>query len=225
MNAIFQRFDRSSPEALLRSLAEEFARLHQSNAESSARLTDEITSLQQDNARLSARMKAMEVMATLADRIAAGEITEFGADYIDHVRIEADQAFRDGIGFHCVEFDIKGRPFRWTGPEPEFVFPLFVDRRRPSRLTLCFDSFFVDVPIEELRCFVDGRRVDLSFERVDDAWRASAEAPVRADGGGTVVAFVVPKIGSPQDLGTDDSRLIGLCFRWFKMCSEVGTAA
>lgn len=200
--AILQQFDRSSPDALLKSIAAELARLHQANA------------------ALTARLHAVEALALLSDRIAAGQILEFGVDLPHRARIAADQTLRGGIGFHRLEQDAQGRPVRWTGPEPEFSFQLFVDRQRPTHFTLCFDHFYVNEPVERLRCLVDGEPAELSFERVDDSWRARGAAPARADRGGTVIAFIVPKVQSPQERGQSDPRPLGLFFRWLEVETE-----
>jgi len=200
--AILKLFDRSSPEALLQSIASEFARLHQ------------------EIAGLTARVHAGEAMATLSDRIAKGLDPEIAADYPTSVRLDADQAFRDAVGFHRLEQDPKGRPYRWTGPEREFSFQLFVDRSRPAHFTLGFDNFYVPEPIDNLRCLVDGAPVKLDFERVDDLWCASGAAPVRPDRGGTAIVFVVPRVESPEDRGESDSRRLGLYYRWFEFETE-----
>ena len=202
---ILARFDRSSPDALLRSIAVELAQLQQSHT------------------RLLARLAASEALTAFHDRIVAGEVAEIGAVYPARIRVESDQSFREGLGFHSLEHDIRGRPYRWTGPEREFSFQLFVDRRLPSAFKLCFDELYVKAPVEELKSYVDGRLTALTATRIDDYWRVSGILPPRGDRGGTVIAFVVPKVEAPQARGEADPRRLGMRFRWLEVEPEGAT--
>jgi hypothetical protein len=194
-DAILSRFDRSSPEALLKSIAAEFRKLHETNA------------------RLIARVEVMASLAAMADRIMAGEIEEFGADHPGSVRVSANQYLPDSSGFYPIEYDRAGRPLRWTGPNRHFSFQVFVQRRTRSRFLLVFDNFFAATDPAEFRCFVDGEPAPLKIQRIADHYEALGLLPVRSDKGATSLIFACPNVGSPAEQGHDDTRKLGLSFR------------
>jgi hypothetical protein len=204
--AIFEQFDRSSPDGLLRSIAKEFARLSDANA------------------RLAARVSALEAVSAFSDRIAAGEVEEIGAVYPSSVHIGADEMYRDAVGFHRVEYDDIGRPFRWSGPDRQFSFQFFIDRKRSARFIMRFDGLFAAAPVEQIACLVDGEPTALQLRRNGDALEATGSMASRSDRGGSVLTFVAPRVETPESRGLPDSRPLGLCFRWLKVETEAETA-
>ena len=190
---ILQRLDRSSADALVRSLADELARLHRQQAV------------------LTARLAAMESLQTMADRILdAGEGGE--VRYAERARIDAAHSFLDTVGFHALEQDENGMPYRWSGPERTFAISIFVDRRRPMAFALCFGRLYSDAPLELLRAFVDGEDAGLSIARLPNRYEARGLLPPREEPGATVLTFVVPEMQSPADGGLADERQLGLSF-------------
>ncbi len=112
--SILQRFDRSSPEALLQSIAMELARLGQANA------------------LLTARLAAMDSVQAMADRIASGAAADFATDYPSQVRIDAANSFLGGLGFYGVEHDQNGRPTAGRVPSLNFRFSSLSIARPPG---------------------------------------------------------------------------------------------
>jgi hypothetical protein len=193
--AILARLDRSTPDALLKSIAAEFARLHE------------------DNARLTARIAVMQGLSAMADRIGRAESAEFAADYPIALLIDADYSFSGGTGFHEVEYDSVGLPFRWTGPDRRFAFELFVDRREPADFALTFDDFPARRRLDELVAFVDGAPAALRVDRRGDRCFATGALPARADRGGTAIAFLCPQVELLKSPDRQENRQVGLRFR------------
>ena len=202
--AILARFDRSSPDGLLRSIAAEFRRLHEANA------------------RLVAQMEAMVALSAMADRILAATGEEFNADLPAALVITADQYLKDSAGLHPIEYDGAGRPYRWTGPTTHFSFQVFIQRRTPSRFTLGFDEFYVPTAPEEFRCFVDGEPTPVTLARLTDHYVASGLISPRADPGGTSLIFACPRTASPQEAGKADPRKLGVSFRQLAIAAAPG---
>ncbi|WP_294534116.1 hypothetical protein [uncultured Rhodoblastus sp.] len=192
--SILQRFDRSSSDALLQSIARELLRLDEANA------------------LLQARLSAMESLLALSDRIAASQEPEFAAPYPDKIAIDAADSFLGALGFYELEHDMDGLPFRWSGPDRQFSFQLFVNRQEPCYFDLTFGQFFAEAPIDRLQCRVDGENVELSLEGARGRYQASGVLPPRKDRGGTLLTFVCPEMASPESLGYADRRLLGLTF-------------
>ncbi len=191
---ILGRFDGSSGETLIRSLAAEFLQLHRAHA------------------ALAARLAVMETLQAMSDGIleaASGAVARYPA----RARVAADDCVLDIIGFHQLEHDQTGAPYRWTGPERYFSFHLFVDRRTPAAFVLSFGAFYAEASVKHLRGFVDGKEILLSFKGASNGWEARGAMPPRRDAGATVLTFVVPQIASPSSKGSADVRLLGLSFQ------------
>lgn len=177
----------------MHSLAEEFARLHRIIG------------------RLEARLATMEMLNAVADRLLA-EGERDVAPPPARSKISAADSFPESAGFYGLEYDEKGRAFRWTGPDRNFWLQLFVDRSAPASFVLSFLDFFSNDPIERLRAFVDGDEVQLSVRRNADGYEAVGPLPMRDDAGGTVLTFVIPSLASPAARERPDSRMLGMRF-------------
>ncbi len=192
ITCLLQRFDRRSPDTLIRALAKEFVSLHRAHA------------------RLTARVAAMETLGAVADRLLTGAEAPF--DYPKTLRIDAGGSTSELIGFHQLEYDDEGLPYRWTGPERQFSVQMFVSRRTPAAFELSFGKFFADSPVEQLRGFVDGEEVPLMIRFGAQGYEARGEMPPRQQAGCTVLTFLVPVMGSPAASGSTDRRALGLQF-------------
>jgi hypothetical protein len=201
LTGVLERFDRKSADALVRSLAEEFARLHRAYA------------------LLDARLTAVEALGKIASQVI---VTDADAliRYPRSVEIDAISSFVDQTGFHELEHDGEGQPYRWTGPDRHFSFQILIDRSAPAAFTLCFGSFFADVSPDQLQAFVDGSEVALSVQSTSNGYEASSALPPRSEPGETTLTFVVPKVGSPQSNNSPDKRVLGVMFRWLKVQSD-----
>ena len=191
--SVLRRLDRRSTEAFMHSLAEEFARLYRIIG------------------RLEARLATMETLNAVADRL----LSEGERDVVplpSNLKVNAADSFPKSAGFYGLEYDEKGRAFRWTGPDRNFWLQLFVDRGAPASFALSFLDFFSNDPIDRLRAFVDGDEVPLSFRRNAEGYEAIGPLPIRSDAGGTVLTFVIPSVVSPAAKVRPDSRMLGLRF-------------
>ncbi len=200
IEAVLSRLDRTNLEAMLRSLAAEFIRVNRAYS------------------GLIARMAAVEVTATLHDRIAGENRETDFARYPQSLTIDAAFALSAESGFYHLEYDQSGKPYRWTGPEPTFWFEVFVDRRGAAELVLRYSQLYLQTPGQYVRCFVDGVEIDVETVPVDGEFEVRAVLPPRADAGGTVVSFVCPGVRSPGEMDySGDTRKLGLAFRWLRV--------
>ncbi len=195
--SVLARFDRTSPETLLMSLAAEIARLSRVQAD------------------LSARLKAVEQMHTIEDRLLAVATSKQLIAMPTSAVVDATQTMLDSVGFYALEFDGSSRPYRWTGPATDFSVEFFVNRQHGALFTLRFSRFSCPTNLADVRCLVDG--VPVTIHGVDlgtVGFEISGNLPVRLDTGPTLVTFVIPATASPRDLGlSSDERQLGLSFQ------------
>lgn len=207
---ILGRLDRSSPDALLTSLATELLALHEANQQ------------------LAARIVALEATATLHDRMTAA-IAATERPVTMPKKASVDAVFSLGVeaGFHGLEYDESGAPFRWTGPGRLFHFELFVDRDVPLDFRLRYSRVFVDEPTQRILCHVDGEAVEAVVVPVDGEMELRGTLPTRAGANGTVLMFACSKTDSPAERGgSEDTRHLGIQFRWLRVAeSEVAVPA
>ncbi len=223
--AVLARFDRTSPEALLKSIAAELARLHAANAELTARLGALEGSGRPVEGGATSKPSTLQAASEPPAAPSPPAAAAPEAKRPTRRRIAVEDMPNDAPGYYPLEQDGFGRPYRWTGPDREFGFELDVDRGAPGKVTLRFDMFFAAAPIEDLVCLVDGTPQPLSALHVDGGWEVSGELPARADRAGATIAFVVPRIESPEDRGQMDPRRLGLCFRWLEVDTTPASAA
>jgi hypothetical protein len=200
LSTIIARLDQSTLESLLSSVATELLRIH--NALSNAR----------------ARITALEVIATLNDKIIAADNPQAFDNLPRSIIIEASFALSAETGFYWLEYDTTGRPYRWTGPESLFFFELFVDRNYPLDMSLRYSR--LQVPgINPVRCYVDGKEVEVKIRDVDGEFEVYAVIPPRRFLGGTVIMFECWNVQVEKEQSAD-SRKLGLAFRWLKIDGE-----
>jgi hypothetical protein len=194
---ILERLDRSSPDKLLNSIAEELHRLHRAHQ------------------ALVARMHALEITQSTYDQmIASGDPAALQA-FPQATVIDASFSLSTEAGFYHLEYDTQGVPYRWTGPEPTFLFELFVDRRLPATIRMRFSQATFAATQRSVRCYVDGHEVATALVEVEGEFEVRGTLPSRDLVGGTVVSFVCPSVSAPA--GQQDIRLLGLVFRWLRM--------
>lgn len=78
---------------------------------------------------------------------------------LQSVRITAESPFDSGAGFHNLEHDSAGLPFRWTGPAPQFRIELMVDRSSARRgvLRMLNSGHLTAAYLGVMRIYVDGK--------------------------------------------------------------------
>lgn len=195
--SVLARFDRTSPETLLMSLAAEIARLSRAQAD------------------LAARLKAVEQMHSIEDRLLAVATARQLAALPASAVVDAMQTMLDATGFYGLEFDGSGKPYRWTGPGTDFSVEFFLNRQHGGVFTLHFSRFAGPAAPGDVRCLVDG--VPAGVEAVElggASFEISGPLPVRLDAGPTLLTFVLPATASPRELGiSSDERQLGLAFQ------------
>ncbi len=196
VRAIVSRVDRSSPEALVNSLEMEIARV-----------TDGYTAML-------ARVTAIESLHSVDNRLLVDDDTVESAELPKSVLIDAAHSLSGAAGFHALEHDETGAPFRWTGPDPSFAFDFFIDRTHGAHFTLRFIRLYCGSDPSSLRCFVDGTETPLTFTVTLKGVEAAGAIRPRTAAGATIVSFLCSAMSSPAELeATDDDRSLGLAFK------------
>ena len=194
---IIARLDRSSPDKLLNSIAQELLRLHRAYQ------------------AVIARMHALEITQSTYDQmIASGEPVAL-RDMPQATVIDASLALSTEAGFYHLEYDSRGVPYRWTGPEPTFLFELFIDRQLPAAIRMRFSQATFTHAQRTVRCYVDGHEIATALVEVEGEFEVRGVLPPRDVVGGSVVSFVCPSVSAPD--GQQDIRLLGLVFRWLRI--------
>jgi hypothetical protein len=194
---IIARLDRSTPDKLLHSIAEELFRLH--------RAYDALV----------AKMHALEITQSTYDQmIASGEPAALQAMPRSTV-VDASFSLSTEAGFYHLEYDNYGVPYRWTGPEPTFLFELFIDRQSPADFRLRFSQASFNQAQRPVRCYVDGHEIATVLIEIDGEYEVRGTLPPRDLTGGSVVSFLCPSVSAPS--GQQDIRLLGLVFRWLRI--------
>jgi hypothetical protein len=194
---IIARLDRSTPDKLLHSIAEELFRLHRAYH------------------ALVAKMHALEITQSTYDQmIASGEPTALQGMPQATV-VDASFSLSTEAGFYHLEYDNQGVPYRWTGPEPTFLFELFIDRQLPAAIRLRFSQASFNQAQRSVRCYVDGHEIATMLIEIDGEYEVRGTLPPRDLEGGSVVSFVCPSVSAPS--GQQDIRLLGLVFRWLRI--------
>jgi hypothetical protein len=194
-SAVLRRFDRSSPDALLKSIAREIVKLQRAQAE------------------IAVKMEVFASLQAVADRMVASGAGVREVSYPSRVVIDPAQSFQGSMGFYELEHDPEGQPYRWTGPDPRFSFEFFINRKTPAKFVLRFGPLFSGGSPVGLLCFVDGEPAPIKLQAATTCFEAIGVLPPRQDGGGSVLSFVCPQMASPASQGHDDARMLGLLFR------------
>jgi hypothetical protein len=200
VDKILARLDRSSPEALLNSIAQELLRLHQAFDV------------------LVARMHALEITQTTYDQMVTSSETIAFAPVPRTALIDASFSLSTESGFYPLEYDNLGVPYRWTGPEPTFLFEVFIDRQQPATIRMHYSKGRFDEARQSVRCYVDGHEIATALVEVDGEFEVRGVMPPRDLVGGTIISFVCPGVSVPSADGrSEDIRALGLVFRWLRI--------
>lgn len=198
VKAVLERFDRSSPDTLLSSLASEIARL------------DRVFN------SLAGRLAAIEALQAAADRVIAAEEDLQANALPEHFVVDATFSLSEESGLYPLEYTVKGQPFRWT--TSQFSFSFFIRRDLPMAFSMRVLRFCL--PGEQrLRCFADGEEIRIDARREQQGFRVGGELPPRSDNGASVLIFVCPTTSPAEIGGGEDTRKLGAAFQSL----EVGT--
>ena len=119
-------------------------------------------------------------------------------------------------GFYGVEQLPDGTAFRWTGPQREFRFMVYIDRREPcSAELLLIDNQYMN-GAAEIACYVDRSLVPTRFWPAggNKFGRLSFTLPRLEINRGTEILFVTPSVFTPREVISEslDSRSLGVQF-------------
>jgi hypothetical protein len=168
-------------------------------------------------------MNALEITQSTYDQmISSGEPAALQAMPQATV-IDASFSLSAEAGFYHLEYDSRGAPYRWTGPEPTFLFELFIDRRLPAAIRMRFSQATFTHAQRTVRCYVDGHEIATALVEVDGEFEVRGMLPPRDLVGGSVVSFVCPSVSAPD--GQQDIRRLGLVFRWLRIEALPAAAA
>jgi hypothetical protein len=180
-------------------------------------LVRELVALRDDPDRLAAQAAAMPDGG-------AGDLP--ASALVDSAMIDAAYALRTEQGFHGLEYDGSGAPYRWTGPNRAFHFELTVNRTRPLELRLRYSRMYENPKNEFVKCYVDGVEIEAQTVAVGNEFEVLATLPAREGAGVTNLTWMCPRVRSPADLGeSTDVRKLGLTFRWLKIGTPADTRA
>jgi hypothetical protein len=130
------------------------------------------------------------------------------------IRVDAASRMLDETGFHRLERDGSGTPFRWTRSESRFHF--VIDRSAPVRFRLRFGGMAVRGAAASIRCFDNGAPVAMEVNVEPNNFELLGVLPVRPSAGGTILSLLFPA-SSPSEGGALDSRVLGAAFYWLQI--------
>ena len=122
--------------------------------------------------------------------------------------IEPDSQRELVVGFHHREHDEAGHPFRWAGKADHFELRFHLDRfsARPFRMR---GQFAPGVQPEQLRAYVDYRRIPVKIERDGAMSCIYGRIPADPLGGATTLTFHCPALPAPNPV---DQRRLSFAF-------------
>jgi hypothetical protein len=130
------------------------------------------------------------------------------------LRMDAASRMLDETGFHRLERDGSGTPFRWTRSEARFHF--VIDRSAPIRFRARFGGVQVKGAAASVLCFDNGAPIAMEVNATQNNFELSGALPVRSTAGGTTLSLLFP-VASPAETGSLDSRVLGAAFYWLEI--------
>jgi len=137
-----------------------------------------------------------------------------GSALLSEVKLSADAPLPRDSGFHDLEHDPRGVPFRWTGPSKDFSFEFGMDRSdsRLALISMLKSGRINGSYLERIRVFVDGRPVPCSFS-LGRMPSIEFEIPKRNSSMASTTISVECDVWSPsQEDGSEDQRTLGIPF-------------
>jgi hypothetical protein len=165
------------------------------------------------DSQLKSRLTVLNSLISMNDRILDTSSLSKACSYPRKVTVCAVNASLSAPEFHAIEYSSYGPPARWTGPSKNFSFDIFVDRSSTLEFVLDFESVNFSNPMAEMKCFLDGREIELHVKTGGGGYLASGILPAREGKGASVITFACPDVKSPREDGHPDDRPLGVRFR------------
>ena len=168
--------------------------------------------LAREVAFLKAALKARDIVAATVDKPKSRRA-------LQQVDVVADMHIPTEYGFYALEYGGDGTPFRWTGPQSEFAFPLVLDRSSDLGIRIeCLHS--IDpANSDQMYCRIGDLVIELSpVKGAKKGFAFDGVIPALRDTSGewpqAVLTFGVPKVICPaeHDSESTDRRHLGVCF-------------
>ena len=172
-----------------------------------------IESLGRELARLRQDVDLLQGLERHRDVILSRHTIDSERPLASIARLEASEFLEDGSGFHALEFDASGVPYRWTGPEAEARIFVWIDRRQPLSLRLAFGSFGRS---DYITVAVDGQLYPLAKPEAMEPVTIGP-LPARRTVGPTEIRLVPSVVFSPAASGSADDRMLGVTLLWLEL--------
>lgn len=174
-------------------------------------ISDEIGDLYAQTQHVAEQLRILPLFQSFSERISFLEESGVGQGRLpDRVRVDAAQLFAPENGFHSLEYEPGGKPYRWTGPRRDFSFSLYVNRARPLRLQLEV-SRMIDARVQkDVVLLLDGAPIPLQLTRLGSGFIGETILPPETRMRATSLIFVVPCV-LPEPMGKD-ARYVGVAF-------------
>lgn len=130
------------------------------------------------------------------------------------LHVTAEAPFDAVSGFHALEHDLKGSPFRWTGPSSQFKFELMIDRTRVCNAVLrMLNSGHLTLQyLNSMRVYVDGKNVPAT-PKITELVELQFAIPPRASSVSQSSIIIECPMWSPASAqNSEDTRMLGVPF-------------
>jgi hypothetical protein len=176
-------------------------------------LVDELAKLHLLCAELGRLIQQLQVQQNFSRHLLALEAgADFGPRLPSQLEIYASQMLEPQQGFHSLEYDDNGVPFRWTGPQRQFSFLVNIDRDMPLIVELEAMWMLDESRQSDLNLMVDGSILPCRLRRAGSGYIGRALLPAAAEQGTTTLTFILPTTLRPDSTAIDQ-RQLGIAFR------------
>lgn len=135
--------------------------------------------------------------------------------YVESIKLDATYPLLQSDGFHKTEYDGRGEPYVWTGPEDVFRFVFYISRKEQRTIYLNLMNFSISKK-SKITPIVDGAKLAWSnVEKKSIYTTHEVNLHPRSDNKlPTVVNFQVENMIVPakEISGSKDNRRLGTAF-------------
>lgn len=177
------------------------------------KLVDVLAHQSQQIERLTATVRLLDVFEQYRDVLLKVDEPVFAedAELATSYELLASEYLPPAAGFHAIEFNKTGVPYRWGGIDGSLNFSCFVDRR--SGVAVRLELVYTADPenFDHVKLFDGGKSVPVKITKTpDDRRLVLAELPPRPGTAGiTRLTFSFPKF---RKLSNEDGRIAAVAF-------------